>query len=96
MHSKLDDIAPDKRWPARRVAVYQGLMPLHQSAIVGRDAAPLLFNVVLARTIPRRPRAPGSALLKAEAPKRTRLGVLLFYSRASIAAGRHSAYLKTK
>jgi hypothetical protein len=45
-------------------------MPLHQSAMVGRDAAPLIFNVVLARTIPRCPRAPGSAL-KAETPKRT-------------------------
>lgn len=51
--------------------LYQGVMPLHQSAMVGRDAAPLVFNVILARTIPRCPRAPGLALLKAETPKRT-------------------------
>jgi hypothetical protein len=38
--------------------------------MVGRDAAPLMFNVVLARPIPRCPRAPGSAL-KAETSKRT-------------------------
>ena len=62
--------APGERGPARRVVVYQGVMPLHQSAMVGRDGAPLLFNAVLARTIPRCPRAPGSAL-KAETPKRT-------------------------
>ena len=58
---------------------YKSVMPLHQSTLVACDAAPLIFNVVLARTIPRRPHAPGSALLKAETPKRTpRLGVLLF------------------
>jgi hypothetical protein len=63
-------------------------MPLHQSAMVGCDAAPQIFNLVLARTIPRRPRAPGSALLKAETPKRTPAWGFCFSIRGvSIAAG---------
>ena len=71
-----------------KTATCQGVMPLHQSAKVGCDAAPLVFNVVLARTIPRRPRAPGSALLKAETPKRTPAWGFYFSIRAaSIAAG---------
>ena len=73
-----------ERGPARRVVVYQGVMPLHQSAMVGRDAVPLVFNVVLARTIPRCPRAPGSAL-KAEPPSVPPPGgfTLAFAGRAS-------------
>jgi hypothetical protein len=62
-------------------------MPLHQSAMAGRDAAPLISNLVLARTIPRCPRAPGLAL-KAETPKRTPAWGFYFAKRgASIAAG---------
>jgi hypothetical protein len=63
-------MARGERGPARRVALYQGVMPSHQSAMAVRHAAPLMFNAVLARTIPRCPRAPGSAF-KAETPKRT-------------------------
>ena len=72
------------------MAAYQGVMPLHQSAMVACDAAPLVFNVVLARTIPRRPRAPGSALLKAETPSVPPPGgfAFLFAGRASRPAPR--------
>jgi hypothetical protein len=70
-----------ERGPARRVVVYQGVKPLHQSAMEGRDGAPLIFNAVLARTIPRCPRAPGSAFKGRNPQAYPRLGVLLFYSR---------------
>jgi hypothetical protein len=51
-------MAPAKRGPARRVALYQGVMPLHQSAMVGRNAAPLvsvLFWRVPSPDVPARP-----------------------------------------